>query len=96
MKNGVTPVTAIAVTPVLYVDVDVVLEETDGDALFLSQLAAYPGLQTLKLTSAGPSGHPIYRVEGPLPALLSWFVHEYNGGDTINALDTIKEMKLAR
>jgi hypothetical protein len=90
MKNGVTPVDAIKVVPVLYVDLDIVdypegVTATplgDSSELGVASIGAYPGLKSLLLSEHGPGGgNPVYRIEGPLPQLIKWLKAEYCGDE---------------
>lgn len=96
----ITPVTTFQVTPTVYLDVDMVPadeheavdEVTDRE---LCQITAYPELQCLKLTGAGPRNVPVYRVEGPLSVVGDWLLNHYHDGDAAEALDDLSRAKLA-
>ena len=111
MRNGeVTPVTAPAVTPVLYLDLDIVpFTATPGGVTALPlgstpELGAcgtgpYTGLQEMLITESGPAGgNPVYRIEGPLPQLVEWLKDVYGcdqpEGESVAYF--ISQAKLAR
>ena len=97
MKNGqVTPAFVHPVIPVLYVDLPV--EVTDGgtdEAVFQDGLSKYPSLQFIRLINVGPDGHPVYRVEGPLPVIIDWAVKAAIVADEEQLLDLLRQARLA-
>ncbi len=99
MKNGlVTPAFIHPVIPVLYLDLDIVIDDADdiSKSVVGQGLAKYPQLQYLLITEHGPAGgNPVYRIEGPLPQLVKWLQDEYAGGDLDQVLYAIKDAKLA-
>lgn len=105
MRHGqVTPVTEPAVTPVVYLDLDIVpaTEDEQADEITADEICTttpFPGVHALLLTEHGPAGgNPIYRIEGPLPQLVHWLKNVY-GADTPegNSLAFyVEQLKLAR
>lgn len=105
MRNGaVTPVTAPSVTPVLYLDLDIVpaTEDELADEVTADELCTtipFPGVHALLLTEHGPAGgNPVYRIEGPLPELVKWLKDVYGcdspQGESVAFF--ISQAKLAR
>jgi hypothetical protein len=93
---SVTPVTAVRVTPVAYLDLDITVSDGGADeALFQESLKKYPGLASQLLTESGPAGRPVHRVQGPLSVLGDWLLREYNGDDPSEALFNLKNAYLA-
>jgi hypothetical protein len=103
LRNGtVTPVTAPAVTPVLYLDLDISAptDEERADEITHEEICGitgFAGLKCLLLTEHGPGGgNPVYRIEGPLPQLISWLDKEYAVGGVEMLSYWLSQAKLAR
>lgn len=103
MRNGeVTPVSAPAVTPVLYLDLDIAAPtqaELDDQVTHqeICGITGFVGLKCKLLSKHGPGGgNPVYRIEGPLPKLVEWLDSEYAVGGQEMLSYWISQAKLAR
>jgi len=104
MKHGqVTPAFVHPVIPVLYVDLDMepVNQDEQADEITAAEvckITAYPSLQAIELTKSGPTGKPVYRIEGPLPVLTVWLLDVHNGdlGTTEAAVQTLTQLRQAK
>ena len=107
MKHGnVTPADALQVTPVVYMDLDIVeddieppTDDEDADKMTAAEacgITAYPSLKAMLLTAHGPGGgNPVYRIEGPLPVMIKW-MKAYYCSDEEQLLFFLEQAKLAR
>lgn len=90
MRNTVTPTAMPEVTPVVYLDL-----AWAGDVDINDTMAGYIELGTMRLVGRDQDGHPIYRLEAPLPVLIAWLTHEYDT-TTASVLDQLARTKLAQ